>query len=91
MSREKRTKAFFGGLRAKKNVQVRGHNFELRTYHQVTRCNQSQEIIWGIGPQGYKCSGNNYSILVAEIQGTDICINFRLPIQIVALTSISAT
>ena len=26
-------------------------------FTQVTRCNQSQEIIWGVGPQGYKCSG----------------------------------
>ena len=35
---------------------MRGHNFEPKQYAQVTHCNHSHEMIWGIGPQGYHCS-----------------------------------
>ena len=34
-------------------------------YHwmlQVTYCNQSQEIIWGIGPQGYRCQNCDFDV-----------------------------
>ena len=41
---------------AKKTVSRLGHNFELKYYYQLTRCKFSDEVIWGIGPQGYHCS-----------------------------------
>jgi Rho guanine nucleotide exchange factor 12 len=59
VSKEKKRTLFFGGVRAKKNLVIQGHNFELKHYVQLTHCNQSQEIIWGIGPQGYHCSRKN--------------------------------
>ena len=51
VSKEK--KKIFGRV-LKKNLNVNGHNFELKHYDQLTNCNQSQTFIWGIGPQGYK-------------------------------------
>ena len=53
----KRARYLFGyAHKMKKTVQVQGHNFELRHFTQHTLCNQSHQIIWGIGPQGYRCS-----------------------------------
>ena len=40
----------------KKHVQIQGHHFDLKHYTQHSYCNQSQQVIWGIGPQGYRCS-----------------------------------
>ena len=51
VSKEK--KKIFGRV-LKKNLNVNGHNFELKHYDQLTYCNYSQTFIWGIGPQGYK-------------------------------------
>ena len=51
VSKEK--KKIFGRV-LKKNLNVNGHNFELKHYDQLTYCNQSQTFIWGIGPQGYR-------------------------------------
>ena len=28
----------------------------------MTYCNQSQEIIWGIGPQGYRCQNCDFDV-----------------------------
>ena len=66
-------KAFFGGMgvagavgaggggSSKAKVRnIQGHNFELRQYYQTTMCNLSGEIIWGVGPQGYRCSCKVY-------------------------------
>jgi hypothetical protein len=55
VSKEKRKEKFLGRV-LKKNLTVYGHHFELKHYDQVTYCNHSQVIIWGIGPQGYQCS-----------------------------------
>jgi hypothetical protein len=38
-------------------VTVCGHHFVAHQYFTVTYCNHCQLIIWGIGPQGYQCSG----------------------------------
>ena len=54
VSKEKRPKIF--GHRNKKTVQLQGHHFEIKHYYQHTVCTHSQQMIWGIGPQGYKCS-----------------------------------
>ena len=54
VSKDKRPKIF--GHRNKKTVQLQGHHFEIKHYFQLTYCTHSQQMIWGIGPQGYKCS-----------------------------------
>ena len=54
VSKEKRPKIF--GHRNKKTWQLQGHHFEIKHYFQHTVCTHSQQMIWGIGPQGYKCS-----------------------------------
>ena len=56
VQREKDRKAV--AKRNKKNaiVKFKGHFFELKQFNQVEYCNQTQKIIWGIAPQGYKCS-----------------------------------
>ena len=61
VQREKDRKAV--AKRNKKNavVKFKGHVFELKQFNQVEYCNQSQKIIWGIAPQGYKCSSKQLS------------------------------
>ena len=61
--------AFFGlkdipGSKANKGkpLSVRGHNFELKNYTDVTFCKLTGEMIWGIGPQGYHCSHCGYDV-----------------------------
>ena len=54
-SREKKSKLFG---RSKK-IQTQGHNFEIKQYTSVTMCNFTQKMIWGIGPQGYKCASKS--------------------------------
>ncbi|XP_065207030.1 rho guanine nucleotide exchange factor 12 isoform X3 [Planococcus citri] len=54
MSRKYR---IFGVDRMRKmKVTVRGHQFIAHQYFTVTYCNHCQNIIRGIGPQGYQCS-----------------------------------
>ena len=53
VSKEK--KKIFGRV-LRKNLNINGHNFELKHYDQLTYCNHSQGTIWGIGPQGYRVS-----------------------------------
>ncbi|XP_034243741.1 rho guanine nucleotide exchange factor 12-like, partial [Thrips palmi] len=54
VSKDKSLKARLIGK--SKRVTVRGHNFNAHQYYSVTFCNHCQNIIWGIGPQGYQCS-----------------------------------
>merc|ERR1719318_1376792 len=61
VSKEKRKEKFLGRV-LKKNLTVLGHHFELKHYDQVTYCNHSQVIIWGIGPQGYQCSNCSFDV-----------------------------
>ena len=61
VSKDKRPKLF--GHRNKKTVQLQGHHFEIKHYHELTYCTHSQQMIWGIGPQGYKCSCKFSSII----------------------------
>ena len=35
--------------------------FAMLTF-QVTYCNHSQGIIWGVGPQGYKCENCDFNV-----------------------------
>ena len=37
----------------------------------MTRCNQSQDIIWGIGPQGYKCSMCGFDVYKRNVNKVD--------------------
>ena len=62
VSKENNKKKFLGKL-LKKSLQVNGHNFVLKHYDQVTLCNQSHGIIWGIGPQGYQCANCGFDVL----------------------------
>lgn len=39
-----------------RKLTIRGHIFVAHHYYTVTYCNHCQNIIWGIGPQGYQCS-----------------------------------
>ena len=59
VSKEK--KKIFGRV-LRKNLNINGHNFELKHYDQLTYCNQTQTIIWGIGPQGYRCSNCGFDV-----------------------------
>jgi len=61
VSKEKRKEKFLGRV-LKKELKVLGHHFELKHYDQVTYCNHSQVIIWGIGPQGYQCSNCSFDV-----------------------------
>ena len=54
VSKERKPRMFG---RNRKTIPHRGHHFEPHQYYQVTYCNQSQQMIWGIAPQGYRCSG----------------------------------
>ncbi|XP_071744696.1 uncharacterized protein [Lepeophtheirus salmonis] len=66
VSKEKKSNKLFG--RNKKSLQVQGHNFELKQYYEVTYCNQSQIMIWGIGPQGYRCSNCGFDVYRKYVQ-----------------------
>jgi len=61
VSKEKKKEKILGRV-LKKNLSVLGHHFELKHYDQVTYCNHSQVIIWGIGPQGYQCSNCGFDV-----------------------------
>eukprot|EP00092_Neocalanus_flemingeri_P029208 GFUD01031705.1.p1 GENE.GFUD01031705.1~~GFUD01031705.1.p1 ORF type:complete len:1324 (-),score=443.62 GFUD01031705.1:1464-5210(-) len=61
VSKEKRTDKFLGRVLKKKQT-VLGHHLVLRHYDQVTYCNHSQVIIWGIGPQGYQCTNCSFDV-----------------------------
>ena len=41
---------------------MKGHVFILQHYEQVTYCNHTQLIIWGIGPQGYRCQNCDFDV-----------------------------
>ena len=69
VSKDKRPKVF--GHRNKKTVQLQGHHFEIKHYTELTHCNHSQQMIWGIGPQGYKCSCK-YSVNISIAQYVSI-------------------
>ena len=58
VSKERKPRIFG---RNKKTLQVQGHHFELKQYFHVTYCNQSHIRIWGIAPQGYRCSCKYYT------------------------------
>nr|CAD7590724.1 unnamed protein product [Timema genevievae] len=60
VSKDKSLKARLIGKTRK--VNVRGHHFVLHQYYTVTYCNHCQNIIWGIGPQGYQCSDCSLNI-----------------------------
>jgi Rho guanine nucleotide exchange factor 12 len=55
VSREKSFKNRIMGKNRK--ALVRGHHLVLRQYYEVTHCNHCQNIIWGVSPQGYHCTG----------------------------------
>ena len=71
VSKDKRPKVF--GHRNKKTVQLQGHHFEIKHYFQLTYCTHSQQMLWGIGPQGYKCSCKLYYYNIIYI------LKFRCP------------
>ncbi|KAF6215351.1 hypothetical protein GE061_010103 [Apolygus lucorum] len=45
-----------------RKVSIRGHQCNAHQYFIVTYCNHCQTIIWGIGPQGYRCSNCGLNI-----------------------------
>jgi hypothetical protein len=61
VSKEKKKERFLGRF-LKNNVIVQGHHFQLNHYDQVTYCNHSQGIIWGVGPQGYQCTNCDFNV-----------------------------
>ena len=54
VSREKSFKSRLMGKSRK--AMVRGHHLVLQQYYEVAHCNHCQNIIWGVSPQGYKCT-----------------------------------
>lgn len=58
-----REKSFKSRLTSnKKKIMVRGHNLGLKQYYEVAHCNHCQNIIWGVGPQGYHCANCELNI-----------------------------
>ncbi|XP_049947782.1 rho guanine nucleotide exchange factor 12 [Schistocerca serialis cubense] len=45
-----------------RKLTIRGHHFVAHQYYTVTRCNACDNIIGGIGPQGYQCTDCSYNI-----------------------------
>ena len=78
VSKDKRPKIF--GHRNKKTVQLQGHHFELKHYYQLTHCNHSQQLIWGIGPQGYKCSCK-YCYIFREAEPSKHFVGLKWPFK----------
>ena len=73
VSKEKKQKLF--GRDLKKNQKINGHSFVLKHYDQVTYCNHSHQIIWGIGPQGYQCSNCGFDVFkkwVTKVE--EVCV-----------------
>lgn len=60
VSREKSFKSLRMGKNRKE--QVLGHSLVLRQYYEVTHCNHCQNIIWGVSPQGYRCTNCELNI-----------------------------
>ena len=77
VSKEKKKEKFLAKFLSN-DVVVQGHHFQLNHYDQVnhnillivffyldlqvTYCNHSQGIIWGVGPQGYKCENCDFNV-----------------------------
>jgi len=61
VSKEKKKEKFLAKF-LNSDVVVQGHHFQLNHYDQVTYCNHSQGIIWGVGPQGYKCENCDFNV-----------------------------
>lgn len=55
-------------LLANKNrkMVIKGHHFSIHQYYTVTSCNQCDNIIGGIGPQGYQCCGKYYYLFIYQ-------------------------
>ena len=62
---EKERSTFF--IKARKGkVQVQGHQFQPAQYTHSTFCGYCDRLLWGIGPQGYQCSGRE-KVVVEKI------------------------
>ena len=61
VSKEKKKEKFLAKF-LNSDIVVQGHHFQLNHYDQVTYCNHSQGIIWGVGPQGYKCENCDFNV-----------------------------
>jgi Rho guanine nucleotide exchange factor 12 len=55
---------------------VRGHHLVLRQYYEVTHCNHCQNIIWGVSPQGYHCTGKLFIFRVFFFLIFNLCYFF---------------
>lgn len=53
-SREKSLKSRL--MSKNRKTLVRGHHLVLHQYYEVSHCNHCQNLIWGVGPQGYQCA-----------------------------------
>ena len=60
VTKEKKRDKLFS--REKQKLKHNGHHFVLKHYDQLTYCTHSQQIIWGIGPQGYQCSNCGFDV-----------------------------
>lgn len=45
--------------------------FILQHYEQMTLCNHTQLIIWGIGPQGYRCQNCDFDVLKKHVYSVE--------------------
>lgn len=41
-----------------RKTSLLGHNFGVHQYYSVTYCNHCHNVLYGVAPQGYQCSGN---------------------------------
>ena len=63
---EKERSTFF--IKARKGkVQVQGHQFQPAQYTQAAFCGYCGRLLWGIGPQGYQCSGREEAVVEGVI------------------------
>lgn len=63
---EKERSTFFIKTR-KGKVQVQGHQFQPAQYTHSTFCGYCDRLLWGIGPQGYQCSGKEELVIERTI------------------------
>ncbi|XP_050416069.1 rho guanine nucleotide exchange factor 11 isoform X2 [Patella vulgata] len=57
-----------------KTKTIKGHQFNLQHYYMVTFCQHCGSLIWGVGYQGYQCSGcdqNFHRQCIEDIQ--EVC------------------
>ncbi|XP_044751624.1 rho guanine nucleotide exchange factor 12 isoform X2 [Coccinella septempunctata] len=62
VNKEKSFKNKFLPGRYSRKLSIQGHQFTAQQYYTVILCNNCHQVIYGIGPQGYRCSDCNINL-----------------------------